>query len=212
MTSGSSRPRARNSRSTAAAMFGNRNGSLNWFNRGWRKSAARSGWVTPRLTRHWASMGEILSSPASGPAMSGCDGAMDQRYFIGVQSARRPESPSRRIRFRITSRLVPGGLLPARREDRENDRGQDDRGHDSERDRDGDVNVPGAEQHLGADETQHERQTDLEEAKITDRPGQHEIERAQAENGKNVRRKNDERLFGHGENRRDGVHGEKQVG
>ena len=40
------------------------------------------GSLSPRLSRHWASNGGILSCVASRPDSSGCDGASDQRNFI----------------------------------------------------------------------------------------------------------------------------------
>ena len=68
------------------------------------------------------------------------------------------------------------------------------------------------EQHFHADEHQHDGQADFQIAEIVDRPGQHEIQRAQAENGKDVRGENDERLGRDGENGGNGIQRKNQVG
>ena len=68
------------------------------------------------------------------------------------------------------------------------------------------------EQHLGADEDQHHRQAELQVVEPVDDAGQQEVERPQAEDGEDVRGVDDERVAGDGEDRRDGVDGEDQVG
>ena len=67
-------------------------------------------------------------------------------------------------------------------------------------------------QHFHTDKSKHDRQADFQTAKITERAGQQKIHRAQADDGKNVRGKNDEGLARDGKNRRDGIHGENQIG
>src|SRR5258708_7240603 len=84
MTSDSFCSRARKRRSTALSMFGSKNGSARFLSRGCRKFSVAEISSRPRLTRHCASKGEILSDDASCPARSGCDGASDQRNFIFV--------------------------------------------------------------------------------------------------------------------------------
>ncbi len=68
------------------------------------------------------------------------------------------------------------------------------------------------EEHFHTDNGEHERQTDFQIAKIAERAGQHKIHRAQADDGKNVRGKNDEGPARDGKNRRAGIHGENQIG
>ena len=68
------------------------------------------------------------------------------------------------------------------------------------------------EEHFHADKGEHDRQADFQIAKIAERARQQKIHRAQADDGKNVRGENDEGLARDGKNRRDGVHGENQIG
>src|ERR1035441_3101695 len=82
MTSDSPRSCASKSRSTAAFMFGSRNGSARFLRRGARNFSIAGSSLKPRLSRHCASSGEILSDDASVPASSGCGGAIVQRNFI----------------------------------------------------------------------------------------------------------------------------------
>src|ERR1019366_10445480 len=82
MTSDSPRSCASKSRSTAVFMFGSRNGSARFLRRGARNFSIAGSSLKPRLSRHCASSGEILSDDASVPASSGCGGAIVQRNFI----------------------------------------------------------------------------------------------------------------------------------
>ena len=66
--------------------------------------------------------------------------------------------------------------------------------------------------HLEADEDEHDGQANLEVAEVLDRAGEDEVERAQAEDGKDVRGEYDEGVGGDGEDGGDGVEREDQVG
>ena len=74
------------------------------------------------------------------------------------------------------------------------------------------MDFPDAQQHLHADEDEHEGQADLQVAEEADRPRQHEVERAQAQDGEDVRGEDDEGVLRDGEDGGDGVHGEDEVG
>src|ERR1019366_519535 len=82
MTSDSPRSCASKSRSTAVFILGSRNGSARFLRRGARNFSIAGSSLKPRLSRHCASSGEILSDDASVPASSGCGGAIVQRNFI----------------------------------------------------------------------------------------------------------------------------------
>src|ERR1044071_5798828 len=103
-------------------------------------------------------------------------------------------------------------------DERGGDRGEEDDRHEAERDHDdrllrqpearGDVALA---EHLDADEHQHDGEPDLEVVELLDHPGQQEVERAQAEDGEDVRRVDDERVGRDAEDGRDRVHREDEV-
>ena len=68
------------------------------------------------------------------------------------------------------------------------------------------------EKHLPADENQHERQPELEVDELVDDAREEEIERAKSEHGADVRRIDDERIAGYGEDRRNRIRREDDVG
>ena len=68
------------------------------------------------------------------------------------------------------------------------------------------------ENHLHADEGEHDRQADIEESQVAHHAGQQEVERPQAENGEDVRGVDDEHVLRDGQHRRNRVDGEHQVG
>jgi hypothetical protein len=68
------------------------------------------------------------------------------------------------------------------------------------------------EQHLRPDDGEDQRQTVGEVDEAVHHPGEQEVEGAQPEHGEGVGREDDERLGGHGEDRRDRVDREDQVG
>ena len=82
---------------------------------------------------------------------------------------------------------------------------------DRQRDQVGDVVVK-HQHHLHADECQDQHQGVLDVAELLHEPRDGEIERAQAENRERVRREDDERILGYGEDRRDRVDREHDVG
>src|ERR1700733_1146497 len=68
------------------------------------------------------------------------------------------------------------------------------------------------EQHFDADKNEDGGHANIEMAKIAERASQQEIHRTQAENGENVRGKNDEGVLGHGKDGGHGIHGKNQIG
>src|ERR1035437_4671492 len=204
MTSGSLRSRAWRRRSTAAPILGRRNGSANCLSRGCRKPAMEAGSLRPRFSRHWASSGGMLGEAANCTARSGWGGASDQRNFILAGLGRLPR--------------LPALLLTARGSDGQNDGNQQDAGDYEQGYGGGYIDlkpawraVVGVEQHLHSHKHQHEGQAVFQVAEVANGARQEEVERTQAENGKDVRGEDDERLPRHGEDGRDGIHGKEQV-
>src|SRR5688572_15872840 len=71
---------------------------------------------------------------------------------------------------------------------------------------------PLGEEHLHADEGQHQAQAVVQEVELVHQAVQHEVEGAQAEHGEDVRREDDERVVGDAEDGWDRVDGEDDVG
>src|SRR5690348_9097229 len=113
-----------------------------------------------------------------------------------------------------------GGMLPrpglrasgrGRLPEREADRGGERADDDGEREEDRNVD-PRAQGHLEADEHQDERDAELEVDEPVHRTGQHEEEGAEAEDGEDVGAVDQERVAGDGEDRRDAVDREDEIG
>src|ERR1051325_1995138 len=91
------------------------------------------------------------------------------------------------------------------------EREENDACDNAQREHGGDVHVTFLRQHLGANEDEHDGEAVLEKPEIIDGVGEDEIERAQPEDGKYVRRKNDERFLCHAKNCRNRIKGEDQI-
>ncbi len=110
----------------------------------------------------------------------------------------------------IIDRRGPIGALPLGGEHRDRDPRADGAHHDGQGDHRGDVDHR-LQEHLHADEGQDEHQRRLEVAELLHHRRQGEVQRAQAQNGEDVGREDDEGVLGDPEDRGDGVDGEDHV-
>lgn len=70
----------------------------------------------------------------------------------------------------------------------------------------------GMEEHLGADEDEQDGQSFFEVVEVLHHAGDQEEERTQSEDGEDIGIEDNERIFGHGEDGRNGVDGEDDIG
>src|SRR5215213_8684382 len=96
--------------------------------------------------------------------------------------------------------------------DRSDYRADEHERDDAERERGVDVHAERHDQHLHADEGENYGESHFQVVEFLDDPGEQEVERAQAEYGKDVRGVDDEGIARHGEDRRDGIDRKDEVG
>ena len=99
----------------------------------------------------------------------------------------------------------------ARRPQRQHDGAGNQRGRDQQGIANRDLHQVD-EQHLAADEHQHQGQAIGQQVKAVGQVGQQEVQRAQAQDGEDVGREHDERVAGDGKDGGDAVHRKDDVG
>jgi len=143
------------------------------------------------------------------------DRGQNHRQPKGRHKRRRVSSGESRKPARCSSRRAgamggrPGADLGG--DQPGSDDGEKENGGDHRQRKDDGNLVNVHDEHLDADETEHEGQADLQINELFHHASQHEIQGAKPQDGEDVGGVNDKRVLGDGEDRRDGVDGENHV-